>query len=337
MIVIYQGIGLIILISIKSDNYNWVFDNIRKELKNVFDNLQVDVINDRFFYNTNKQCVLFLSKYDVLKYIDNSDHKISFSYFHGNPKINKKNNDLFQNFLKKINKIEKIHVSNTIMENILLDNNIPKSKIHKIPISIKIEDFKFLHKEQKMFLRKQFKLPLDKKIIGSFQKDGVGWRKGSLPKLEKGPDILIKALIEIKKEHKDIHVLLTGPSRGYVINELIRHNIDYTYSKFINFNKINSYYNVLDLYLVTSREEGGPRAILESMATGTPIISTKVGQAIDIINNTNNGFLVDINDYNQICKTALDIFENKYDLENILKNARTTAIDNSYTTIKIMK
>ena len=34
---------------IKSDNYNWVFDNIRKELKNVFDNLQVDVINDRFF------------------------------------------------------------------------------------------------------------------------------------------------------------------------------------------------------------------------------------------------------------------------------------------------
>ena len=90
-----------------------------------------------------------------------------------------------------------------------------------------------------------------------FKKDGVGWRKGSLPKLEKGPDILIKALIEIKKEHKDIHVLLTGPSRGYVINELIRHNIDYTYSKFINFNKINSYYNVLDLYLVTSREEGG--------------------------------------------------------------------------------
>ena len=49
----------------------------------------------------------------------------------GNPKINKKNNDLFQNFLKKISKIEKIHVSNTIMENILLDNNVPKSKIHK--------------------------------------------------------------------------------------------------------------------------------------------------------------------------------------------------------------
>ena len=35
------------------------------------------------FYNTNKQCVLFLSKYDVLKYIDNSDHKISFHIFMG--------------------------------------------------------------------------------------------------------------------------------------------------------------------------------------------------------------------------------------------------------------
>ena len=39
---------------------------------------------------------------------------------------------------------------------------------------------------------------------------------------------------------------------------------------------------------------------------------------------------VDINDYNKISKTALDIFNNKHDLEHILKNARTTAKDNSY-------
>ena len=36
----------------------------------------------------------------------------------------------------------------------------------------------------------------------------MNWIAKRVCKLEKGPDILIKALIEIKKKHKDIHVLL---------------------------------------------------------------------------------------------------------------------------------
>ena len=42
-------------------------------------------------------------------------------------------------------------------------------------------------------------------------------------------------------------------------------------------------YRALDAYLVTSRDEGGPKAVLESMATGVPIVSTRVGQAVDLV------------------------------------------------------
>jgi len=36
------------------------------------------------------------------------------------------------------------------------------------------------------------------------------------------------------------------------------------------------------MYLVTSREEGGPKALLESMASGIPVVSTRVGMADDL-------------------------------------------------------
>ena len=46
---------------------------------------------------------------------------------------------------------------------------------------------------------------------------------------------------------------------------------------------VNKLYNILDLYLVTSRIEGGPQAILECALNKTPILSTDVGVASEIL------------------------------------------------------
>jgi len=40
---------------------------------------------------------------------------------------------------------------------------------------------------------------------------------------------------------------------------------------------------MLDLYIVSSRVEGGPQAILECAASKTPIVSTDVGVASEIL------------------------------------------------------
>ena len=41
-----------------------------------------------------------------------------------------------------------------------------------------------------------------------------------------------------------------------------------------SFETLNELYNILDLYIVASRIEGGPQAILECAVTKTPVIST---------------------------------------------------------------
>ena len=79
--------------------------------------------------------------------------------------------------------------------------------------------------------------------------------------------------------YESFEVILTGTRRNYIMNELDKINVKYYYFNMVSQEIINELYNCLDLYIVSSRYEGGPRAIFECGLTNTPIISTKVGVA----------------------------------------------------------
>ena len=51
----------------------------------------------------------------------------------------------------------------------------------------------------------------------------------------------------------------------------------------VSLETLNKLYNILDLYIVSSRIEGGPQAILECSISKTPIVSTDVGVASEIL------------------------------------------------------
>ena len=93
----------------------------------------------------------------------------------------------------------------------------------------------------------------------------------------------------VKKYHSknsNTKVVLSGKRRQYVINKLVELGIPYVYFEMVDFDILNKLYNVLDLYVVSSRIEGGPQAILECGITKTPIISTDVGVAPEILNTS---------------------------------------------------
>ena len=82
-----------------------------------------------------------------------------------------------------------------------------------------------------------------------------------------------------------------------------KNNIEYRYYGNLSFDKINELYNMLDLYIVSARYEGGPQSIIECALTRTPIISTKVGLAPEILDEAS---LYDEVDYeNAIPNTEL--------------------------------
>ena len=94
------------------------------------------------------------------------------------------------------------------------------------------------------------------------------------PKLIKGPDILLDIVSKLNLNEKKMKIILTGKRRQYLIENFEKLGIEYKYYEMVNFKTINDLYNILDLYLVTSRIEGGPQAIVECGLTKTPVLST---------------------------------------------------------------
>ena len=135
----------------------------------------------------------------------------------------------------------------------------------------------------------------DRFLIGSFQRDSLG-EDVTRPKWQKDPELLLDVLEELRAE--PVLLVLAGPRRHFVLAEARRRSIPYVYvgrepepgsvrddieENTLPVDAIASLWNLLDLYVVTSKSEGGPKAVLEAALTGTRIISTPVGIAADLM------------------------------------------------------
>ena len=157
---------------------------------------------------------------------------------------------------------------------------ITDKPIYSIPLWVN-QNIWYIIKDKKE-LREQYNFQKNDFLVGSFQRDTEGKDLIS-PKLVKGPDIFIEIVTSLFKKNKNLKVVLAGKRRQYVISELEKRNIPFFYFEMTDFKILNELYNILDLYLVTSRLEGGPQALVECGLTKTPIISTDVGIANQIL------------------------------------------------------
>lgn len=245
---------------------------------------------------------------------------VVFTWFHGTDEDKK----YIEVLPKACGIADIVHTSCTISKKQLIGWGVDPKKIVQIPLGIETRKFKKYDYLRKFLFRRLYSIKSNYFVIGSFQKDGQGWDEGYDPKLIKGPDVFCNVIEQINKQKK-VFIVLTGPARGYVKKRLIKANIPFKHIYLKNYREIPRIYNLLDLYIVASRAEGGPKAILESMACGVPIISTNVGMAPDIIVNGKNGFINKIEDEVGIVANALRIYNDKFLTKEFIENGIKTA------------
>jgi hypothetical protein len=142
-------------------------------------------------------------------------------------------------------------------------------------------------------IRRQYGLPDSAFVISNFMRDSFG-HDLALPKDQKGTELLLEIGIRLREKQIPVHFLLAGPRRHWIRNRLREHSIPLTFvgreqegddlsTNILAARVISDLYRASDLHLITSRWEGGPRSILEAAATRTPILSTVVGLAEDIL------------------------------------------------------
>ncbi|MDI1345181.1 MAG: glycosyltransferase family 4 protein [Pseudolabrys sp.] len=234
------------------------------------------------------------------------DCRFVSTFFHGKPDDGPQVARHIDAFLASTPRLSRIVASATLVRDRLVNWGVPAEKIAVIPIGCETGRFLPPSKEQRLAARERFGIRPEEIAIGSFQKDGDGWGSGDVPKLIKGPDVFLAAVERLAKD-LPVFVLLGGPARGYVKRGLERLGIRYAYHYAPNRDELAKLYHSLDLYLVTSREEGGPMALMESMSSHVPVVSTRVGMAPDLIADGVTGALVEVGDVEAIAKRAHDL------------------------------
>lgn len=251
-------------------------------------------------------------------------NKVVLTWFHGNKgDPHPQNLAMIEDIPHAASICEFIHTTNTRTSKILIEWGVEREKIIVIPLGVDLNLFKPVNQNIKEKIRKEIGISEGRMCIGSFQKDGVGWGVGNEPKLVKGPDVFCNAVVKLSKMYP-LYVLLLGPARGYVKKRLAEAKIPFYHKHIENFPDISKYYHALDIYLVTSRDDGGPKAILESMASGIPIVTTDVGMARDVVNHGKNGFIAEIENVDEIVKFASKVLNDQEKSNAIISNALET-------------
>lgn len=104
---------------------------------------------------------------------------------------------------------------------------------------------------------------------------------GSLDQMYKSPDILIKAVKILVEKEIDVHLVWLG--KGKCQGEMEQLCKDLSISDNVQFvgavpsDEVTNYLDNSDIFLLVSRTEGLPRAVVEAMSRGLPCIGTRVG------------------------------------------------------------
>ncbi|MDP8257494.1 MAG: glycosyltransferase [Candidatus Alcyoniella australis] len=310
------------------DRALWVLSEEARALNSICNKLGCQVADTRYLPYAKKQAVFHFNRYELFfsDYWERSSHRLATVYYHGMPGCGEPAFDKsFDGLCRMHQRLDRIQVTNNRMKELILSSGIDPAKVFLIPIGVDSGLFRRPNAEQRQSIRARLGIPDGSIVIGSFQKDGCGWGEGNEPKMVKGPDVFLKAIELLRENNPHICVLLTGPSRGFVMNGLKRLGIEYKHIFVERYEEMADIYHALDIYIVASREEGGPKAVLEAMASGVPLVSTRVGQAVELVEHCVNGWIVDLEDAEGLAHWAGYIIYNQGNLEQVLDSARNTA------------
>jgi glycosyltransferase involved in cell wall biosynthesis len=214
-----------------------------------------------------------------------------------------------RNFFLKGILLEKIifnHASHIIfisksVKNFFLQNiNINRQKYSTIYYGVNFHKFSKFKRKESIHLKKKLNIDNNTFILGCVARHVE----------QKSLDILLKSFSLFVKRNPKIKIKLIMIGKGHLEKDLkqLAKNLS-IYNKTIwirNTNFMQIYYNIFDIFCLTSKYEGLGLVLLESLASGVPILATKSGAIPEIVKNKINGHLVRYGDIENFSRRIPD-------------------------------
>lgn len=141
---------------------------------------------------------------------------------------------------------------------------------------------------------------------------------------QKNFEMVLRALKLVTETHPnyELEIFGEGPSRNSL--QLLAHELNLTQNVVFKgaVTNVFSKEGNVDLFVMSSNYEGFPNALVEAMASGIPVISTRfpTGVAETLISEGENGYLVNLNDHVALADKMVKILENSALREKMSEN-----------------
>jgi glycosyltransferase involved in cell wall biosynthesis len=310
------------------DELGWSIDDDRVRLTAAARRLGYEVAPGAWARFARGQAVFVHNHFDALhpRWLESS-HRLGLSYFHGRPGTPgyPEFDRAYETLRRHAGRIDRVQVTHSETHELVVAAGVPEERVFRIPIGVDIERFPLGDARARAEARADLDVPSSAFVVGSFLKDGVGLGDGAEPKTIKGPDALVATLARVREQAPELFVVLTGPARGYVRRELARLGIPCCHVRLPSRDGLARAYHALDVDLVASRQEGGPKSVLESMATGVPLVTTRVGQAPEVATDGQDALLADVDDVEALAHAVLRLHDDAGLRESLRAAGRQTA------------
>ena len=215
------------------------------------------------------------------------------------------------------------HIRQELQKNYLLVDG----SIRVIYDGLDLRSFTASVEKDPVLIREEFGFQHDDPLIGLI---------GNI-KPWKGQRVAIDAVELLKKKYSRIRCLLIGnPAenpeyfealKAAVISKKLTENV-----LFVGFRKdVHNLINALDILVHTSiKAEPFGRVLLEGMALGRPVIATKIGGPLEIIEDCVSGYLVPPNDPATLAR-AIDVLLDDPELRKKIGDAARQRVETSFS------
>ena len=159
--------------------------------------------------------------------------------------------------------------------------------------------------------------------------------------LRKGIIYLIEAMRKILREEPDAFLLCVGGTPEWlgtdvywrILKEKIEQNGIQKSVRLMGqvpHQKLPVYYSMADVFAFPSLYEAMGKVVVEAMACETPVVASRVGGIVEIVENGRNGFLVEPKDVKGLGEAILRVLQDKHLAKKLAQEGRRT-VESKFT------
>ena len=185
----------------------------------------------------------------------------------------------------------------------------------------KPEDYQLIRSgvEFDSFLSKRGKKRESREMLGIPQDSPV---VGTVIRLapQKHPEAIVDVAARVIAKHPSARFVIVGdgPLSDYMHSYVAELNLQENFMLLGSRKDVAEILPAFDVFLLTSRSEGLPRAMLEALAVKIPVVATDVGGIAELVNGLRNGFLCAHGDLDCLSSGVIRLIESPELREELL-------------------